>query len=231
MTRLLLVEDDSAIAEPLSRALDREGYTVTRASRGMDALAIAAGPEGVDVVILDLGLPDIDGLEVARRLRKGGLESPILVLTARADEVDAVVGLDAGADDYVTKPFRLGELQARIRALLRRTQVVEESSDTLDVHGVSLDVAARRAHVDGEELNLSAKEYDLLTVLVREAGSVVTRDDLMREVWGAEWWGSTKTLDMHISWLRRKLGDDATSPRRITTVRGVGFRFETGAES
>lgn len=231
MTRLLLVEDDSAIAEPLSRALDREGYTVTRASRGMDALAIAAGPEGVDVVILDLGLPDIDGLEVARRLRKGGLESPILVLTARADEVDAVVGLDAGADDYVTKPFRLGELQARIRALLRRTQVVEESSGTLDVHGVSLDVAARRAYVDGEELNLSAKEYDLLTVLVREAGSVVTRDDLMREVWGAEWWGSTKTLDMHISWLRRKLGDDATSPRRITTVRGVGFRFETGAES
>lgn len=232
MTRLLLVEDDSAIAEPLSRALDREGYTVTRASRGMDALAIAAGPDPIDVVILDLGLPDIDGLEVARRLRKLGLESPILILTARADEVDAVVGLDAGADDYVTKPFRLGELQARIRALLRRTQAVEDSGgDSFDVNGVSLNVSARRAYVDGEELTLSAKEYDLLTVLVREAGSVVTRDDLMREVWGAEWWGSTKTLDMHISWLRRKLGDDATNPRRITTVRGVGFRFETGAGS
>ncbi|MCL6424246.1 response regulator transcription factor [Brachybacterium sp. JHP9] len=228
MTRLLLVEDDSAIAEPLSRALDREGYTVTRASRGMEALVVAAGADPIDVVILDLGLPDLDGLEVARRLRKGGLESPILILTARADEVDAVVGLDAGADDYVTKPFRLGELQARIRALLRRAQVAEESSTAYEVNGVTLDVAARRAYADDEELSLSAKEYDLLTVLVREAGSVVTRDDLMREVWGAEWWGSTKTLDMHVSWLRRKLGDDATNPRRITTVRGVGFRFETG---
>lgn len=231
MTRLLLVEDDSAIAEPLSRALGRDGYEVSRASRGMDALAIASSGDPVDFVILDLGLPDLDGLEVCRRLRKGGLEAPVLILTARADEVDAVVGLDAGADDYVTKPFRLGELQARIRALLRRSQTIEESSDAFDVNGVSLDVAARRAYVDGEEISLSAKEYDLLTVLVREAGSVVTRDDLMREVWGAEWWGSTKTLDMHISWLRRKLGDDATSPRRITTVRGVGFRFETGSES
>ena len=203
---------------------------MTRASRGRDALAHASTGEAIDFVILDLGLPDIDGLEVCRRLRKGGLEAPVLILTARADEVDAVVGLDAGADDYVTKPFRLGELQARIRALLRRFQVTEESGDEFDVNGVQLDVAARRAHVDGEELTLSAKEYDLLKVLVREAGSVVTRDDLMREVWGAEWWGSTKTLDMHISWLRRKLGDDATNPKRITTVRGVGFRFETGAQ-
>lgn len=227
MTRLLLVEDDSAIAEPLSRALDREGYSVVRASRGIDALTIAASEDHIDFVILDLGLPDIDGLEVCRRLRKGGLEAPVLILTARADEVDAVVGLDAGADDYVTKPFRLGELQARIRALLRRTQVVEDtSSSTYDINGVSLDPSARRVYVDDEELSLSAKEFDLLAVLMREAGSVVTRDDLMREVWGAEWWGSTKTLDMHISWLRRKLGDDATNPKRITTVRGVGFRFE-----
>lgn len=227
MTRLLLVEDDSAIAEPLSRALDREGYSVVRASRGIDALTIAASEDHIDFVILDLGLPDIDGLEVCRRLSKGGLEAPVLILTARADEVDAVVGLDAGADDYVTKPFRLGELQARIRALLRRTQVAEDtSSNVYDINGVSLDPSARRVYVDGEELSLSAKEFDLLAVLMREAGSVVTRDDLMREVWGAEWWGSTKTLDMHISWLRRKLGDDATSPKRITTIRGVGFRFE-----
>ena len=227
MTRLLLVEDDSAIAEPLSRALDREGYSVVRASRGIDALTIAASEDHIDFVILDLGLPDIDGLEVCRRLRKGGLEAAVLILTARADEVDAVVGLDAGADDYVTKPFRLGELQARIRALLRRTQVAEDtSSNVYDINGVSLDPSARRVYVDGEELSLSAKEFDLLAVLMREAGSVVTRDDLMREVWGAEWWGSTKTLDMHISWLRRKLGDDATSPKRITTIRSVGFRFE-----
>jgi len=227
VTRLLLVEDDSAIAEPLSRALDREGYSVVRASRGIDALTIAASEDHIDFVILDLGLPDIDGLEVCRRLRKGGLGAPVLILTARADEVDAVVGLDAGADDYVTKPFRLGELQARIRALLRRTQVAEDtSSNVYDINGVSLDPSARRVYVDGDELSLSAKEFDLLAVLMREAGSVVTRDDLMREVWGAEWWGSTKTLDMHISWLRRKLGDDATSPKRITTIRGVGFRFE-----
>ena len=227
MTRLLLVEDDSAIAEPLSRALDREGYSVVRASRGIDALTIAASEDHIDFVILDLGLPDIDGLEVCRRLRKGGLGAPVLILTARADEVDAVVGLDAGADDYVTKPFRLGELQARIRALLRRTQVAEDtSSNVYDINGVSLDPSARRVYVDGEELSLSAKEFDLLAVLMREAGSVVTRDDLMREVWGAEWWGSTKTLDMHMSWLRRKRGDDATSPKRITTIRGVGFRFE-----
>ena len=189
MTRLLLVEDDSAIAEPLSRALDREGYSVVRASRGIDALTIAASEDHIDFVILDLGLPDIDGLEVCRRLRKGGLEAPVLILTARADEVDAVVGLDAGADDYVTKPFRLGELQARIRALLRRTQVAEDtSSNVYDINGVSLDPSARRVYVDGEELSLSAKEFDLLAVLMREAGSVVTRDDLMREVWGAEWW-------------------------------------------
>src|SRR5699024_10500156 len=217
--------------EPLSRALHREGYTVTRASRGMDALAIAAGADSIDLVILDLGLPDLDGLDVARRLRKGGLECPILILTARADEVDAVVGLEGGADDYATMPFLLGGLQARIRRLLRRSQSTWDAVDSYDVTGVTADVNARRAYADGEELSLSANEYDLLAVLVRESGSVVTRDDLMREVWGAEWWGSTKTLDMHISWLRRKLGDDATDPRRITTVRGVGFRFETGAES
>lgn len=230
MTRMLLVEDDSAIAEPLSRALDREGYTVVRASRGVEALAAAAGSGPIDFVILDLGLPDIDGLEVARRLRKGGMLAPILILTARADEVDAVVGLDAGADDYVTKPFRLGELQARIRALLRRSQSVDEGTDVYEINGVALDASARRVYVGEEELTLSAKEFDLLNVLMREAGSVVTRDDLMREVWGADWWGSTKTLDMHISWLRRKLGDDAARPTRITTVRGVGFRFENPAE-
>lgn len=228
MTHVLLAEDDPAIAEPLARALSREGYNVVVQGTGQGAIDNASV---ADLVVLDLGLPDMDGLDVARWIRSQGMTTPILVLTARADEVDLVVGLDAGADDYVTKPFRLGELQARIRALIRRSQATEESGGTFDVNGVSLDVAARRAYADGEELSLSAKEYDLLTVLVRESGSVVTRDDLMREVWGAEWWGSTKTLDMHISWLRRKLGDDATDPRRITTVRGVGFRFETGTES
>jgi DNA-binding response OmpR family regulator len=236
VTRVLLVEDDSAISEPLARALAREGYDVAVSGDGAGALALAA--EGTDLVVLDLGLPDLDGLEVCRRLRAEGLAVPVLVLTARADEVDTVVGLDAGADDYVTKPFRLAELLARVRALLRRGGEPAAAPDTvLSSRGVRVDTASRRAWVasgttqdgepDGEvELALAAKEYDLLRVLLREAGTVVPRERLMDEVWGSEWYGSTKTLDMHVSWLRRKLGDDIAAPRWITTVRGVGFRFE-----
>jgi DNA-binding response OmpR family regulator len=146
----------------------------------------------------------------------------VLILTARADEVDTVVGLDAGADDYVTKPFRLAELLARVRALLRRTPTEVVASGEL----VRIDSDGRRAWFKGEELQLTAKEFDLLRVLVREQGKVVSREQLMREIWDTAWFGSTKTLDMHISVLRRKLGDDATSPQYIATVRGVGFRFE-----
>jgi DNA-binding response OmpR family regulator len=176
----------------------------------------------VDLLVLDLGLPGMDGLEVCRRLRSEGHGFPVLVLTARADEVDTVVGLDAGADDYVTKPFRLAELLARVRALLRRG--APESAST--ARGVRIDVESHRAYLGEEELNLTAKEFDLLRVLVRDAGRVITREQLMREVWDTTWWSSTKTLDMHISWLRKKLGDDAGNPRFISTVRGVGFRFE-----
>jgi len=229
VTRVLLAEDDPAISEPLARALGREGYEVVVRDTGPGALA-AAG-EGADLVVLDLGLPELDGLEVCRRLRARGLTMPVLVLTARAEEVDTVVGLDAGADDYVTKPFRLAELLARVRALLRRGGDGPSAGDgVLSSRGVRVDTASRRAWLagpDGEvELALAAKEYDLLRVLLREAGAVVTRDALMEEVWGPEWFGSTKTLDMHVSWLRRKLGDDIAAPRYITTVRGVGFRFE-----
>ena len=225
VTRVLLAEDDPAIAEPLARALGREGYDVEVRGDGQGAIEVAA--TGVDLVVLDLGLPDIDGLDVCRRMRADGLTAPVLVLTARADEVDTVVGLDAGADDYVTKPFRLAELLARVRALLRRGGVEPGAEPTVaTVHGVRVDSASRRAWVGEDELQLTAKEFDLLRVLLREAGSVVTRDQLMREVWDTEWWSSTKTLDMHVSWLRRKLGDDAANPRFITTVRGVGFRFE-----
>ncbi len=233
------MEDDSAISEPLARALVREGYDVDVQRDGAGALASARA--GVDLVVLDLGLPDLDGLDVARRLRAEGLEVPVMVLTARAEEVDLVVGLDAGADDYVTKPFRLAELLARVRALLRRG----ESAPGLTSRGVRLDPSSRRAWrlagagetaadgtplVEGREveLSLAAKEYALLSVLLREAGTVVPRAVLMEEVWGEEWFGSTKTLDMHVSWLRRKLGDDIAAPRFITTVRGVGFRFERG---
>jgi DNA-binding response OmpR family regulator len=147
----------------------------------------------------------------------------VLILTARADEVDTVIGLDAGADDYVTKPFRLAEFLARVRALLRR-----RGTESSTVQGVRVDAGARRAWIGDTELDLTTKEFDLLNLLVSEAGKVVTREQIMRDVWDSKWWGSTKTLDMHISWLRRKLGDDAQNPRYISTVRGVGFRFERG---
>ena len=219
MTRVLLAEDDAAIAEPLARALRREGYDVDVHGDGRSALAAAR--EGFDLVVLDLGLPGMDGLDVCRELRAQSSTVPVLVLTARADEVDTVVGLDAGADDYVTKPFRLAELLARARALLRRGTV-----EPAVPARVRIDVDARLAYLDDEVVALTAKEFDLLRVLLREAGRVVPREQIMREVWDADWYGSTKTLDMHVSWLRRKLGDDAGRPRFISTVRGVGFRFE-----
>ena len=221
MTHVLLAEDDPAISEPLARALRREGYEVEVRDDGPSALDHALS-EPVDLVVLDLGLPEMDGLEVCRRIRAGGRATLVLVLTARADEVDTVVGLDAGADDYVTKPFRLAELLARVRALLRRSSLDVPAG----VGDVRIDVESHRAWLHEQELSLTAKEFDLLRVLMRDAGKVVTREQLMREVWDTAWWGSTKTLDMHVSWLRKKLGDDAASPRYITTVRGVGFRFE-----
>ena len=223
MTSVLLAEDDPSISDPLARALRREGYDVDVSADGPGTLGRALG-SGIDLIVLDLGLPELDGLEVCRRLRSEGRATPVLVLTARADEVDTVIGLDAGADDYVTKPFRLAELLARVRALLRRG-----SAETQVVQGVRIDPEARRAWSGEEELELTTKEFDLLWALIRDAGKVVTREQLMRDVWGAKWWASTKTLDMHVSWLRRKLGDDAHSSRYITTVRGVGFRFERGS--
>ncbi|WP_182111784.1 MULTISPECIES: response regulator transcription factor [unclassified Actinotalea] len=226
MTQVLLAEDDPAIAEPLARALGREGYEVVVQGTGQGAIDAAPG---ADMVILDLGLPDMDGLDVARWIRQQGLTTPVLVLTARADEVDLVVGLDAGADDYVTKPFRLAELLARVRALLRRSHADGGDEGDVAAQDVRLDLGAHRAFQGERELHLTAKEFELLRVLVRDAGTVVPRETLMREVWDTDPSGSTKTLDMHVSWLRRKLGDDANAPRYISTVRGMGFRFETGA--
>jgi len=222
MSRVLLAEDDDAIAEPLARALRREGHDVLVRSDGPAAYEAARGGD-VDLLVLDLGLPGMDGLEVCRALRAGGHTLPVLVLTARNDEVDTVVGLDAGADDYVTKPFRLAELLARVRVQLRR-----QSGTTLVVQGVRLDPEARRVWVDSAEIALTTKEFELLRLLLQEAGTVVPRERIMRDVWQTDWWGSSKTLDMHVSWLRRKLGDDAAAPRYISTVRGVGLRFEQG---
>ena len=225
MTHVVLAEDDPAIAEPLARALTREGYDVVVQGTGQGAIGAVSV---ADLIILDLGLPDMDGLDVARWIRNQGLTIPVLVLTARADEVDLVVGLDAGADDYVTKPFRLAELLARVRALLRRSHADGTEEDELHAQDVRMDLAAHRAFQGERELHLTAKEFELLRALVRDAGSVVPRDTLMRDVWELDPTGSTKTLDMHVSWLRRKLGDDANAPQYISTVRGMGFRFESG---
>jgi DNA-binding response OmpR family regulator len=221
MARVLVVEDDEPIAEPLLRALGRDGHVVTWAPTGNEGLD-AATAERFDLVILDLGLPDMDGIDLCRRLRRGDGDLPILVLTARSEELDTIVGLDAGADDYVTKPFRLGELLARVRAQLRR-----RGEDTVTAADVRVDTAARRAWRGDQELELTPKEFDLLALLVREVGTVVPRERIMERVWDEHWFGSTKTLDVHVSWLRRKLGDDPAAPRYISTVRGVGFRFES----
>ena len=223
MARLLLVEDDEAIAAPLARALVRDGHAVEAVSTGEAALdRFRHG--GLDLVILDVGLPGIDGIEVCRQIRRTAPDLPVVMLTARSEELDTVLGLDAGADDYVTKPFRLAELLARVRANLRRAP----EGDELVEGPVRIDIAARRVWVDGSEVALSPKEFDLLALLMRSAGTVVTRERIMEEVWDEHWFGSTKTLDVHVSWLRRKLDDDPAEPRCITTVRGVGFRFERG---
>jgi DNA-binding response OmpR family regulator len=222
VARVLIAEDDEGIRDPLVRALEREGYDVDAVGDGLEAARIATDGRH-DLLVLDIGLPGLDGLEVCRRVREERPDVAVLFLTAQSGELDAVAGLDAGGDDYVTKPFRLAELLARVRAQLRR--VTPSEARAADVR---LDLGARRAWQDGRELELTPKEFDLLALLVAHAGEVVRREDIMSQVWDANWFGSTKTLDMHMSWLRRKLGDgdgDA-APRRIATVRGVGFRFE-----
>ncbi|GAA5160899.1 response regulator transcription factor [Ornithinimicrobium tianjinense] len=229
MTKVLLAEDDAAISEPLARALRREGYEVLLAADGRAALAEATRQPAPDLLILDLGLPLLDGLDVCRALREAGVLVPVLMLTARTDEIDTVVGLDAGADDYVAKPFRLGELLARVRALLRRGPEPSRSASGAQGGALQMDVRARRVFLHDKEIRLTTKEFELLRVLMREEGRVVSREVLMREVWDS-WFGSTKTLDMHVSVLRRKIGDDATDPSHIVTVRGVGFRFQNAPQ-
>ena len=216
--KVLLVEDDPSIAASLVEGLQANGFTVTHVSTGAGALSAPA----VDVVLLDIGLPDMDGFDVCRQIRKSSMV-PIILLTARSEELDRVVGLELGADDYVTKPFGFRELVARIRAVTRRAGMADSVvSGPIDLGPLSIDERTRRALLDGEELQLTTKEFDLLVYLAAEPGVVHRRTDILEHVWDVNWYGPTKTLDAHIAALRKKLGN----PEWIQAVRGVGFRLE-----
>jgi two-component system, OmpR family, response regulator RegX3 len=225
--RILFVEDERSISEPFSKALAREGFEPHVAGTAARALELAERLEP-DLILLDLHLPDGDGRDVCRTIRaRSGV--PIIILTARGTETDRIVGLELGADDYVVKPFSGAEVIARIRAVLRRAKpaaaTAAEPAAPITIDDLHVDLAARRATLKDEELALSRKEFDLLAELVRHAGRVVTREDLMDRVWDENWFGSTKTLDVHVRWLRGKLGETAENAHYLETVRGVGFRF------
>ena len=223
--RVLVVEDEEDIAFPLVRTLEREGYDVSWVDSGQTALdSLATTPE---VVILDLGLPDLDGLEVCRRAREAGFEGAIMIVTARAGELDRVVGLDYGADDYLAKPFGLAELQARVRALLRRTSSASAAAEEATPDGLRIDVDARRVYAGDEEVPLTGKEFEVLNILAANRDKVVSRGRLMADVWDENWYGSTKTLDVTIGRLRQKLESVGVTDR-VVAVRGVGFRLEGG---
>jgi two-component system response regulator RegX3 len=240
--RVLIVEDDDAIATPLVKGLEREGLDVDRVETGTDALTHSAAGD-FDVVLLDLGLPDRDGFDVCRELRARS-DVPIIVVTARSEEVDRVVGLELGADDYIVKPFGFRELLARIRAVARRRTPVPvpagdepsatngngnaggEPSSIVEVGALTVDRRTRRVTVEGAEVALTPKEFDLLAFLADDAGAVRPRQELLENVWDPHWYGPTKTLDVHVASLRKKLGD----PGWIETVRGVGFRLRALSE-
>jgi two-component system, OmpR family, response regulator RegX3 len=229
---ILMVEDEQSITDPLSEALVREGFDTEVAATAARALELAESVEP-DLVLLDVMLPDGSGYDVCRDLRARS-RVPIIMLTARGEETDRIVGLELGADDYIVKPFSAREVAARIRAVLRRAgetkPVARPRHDALEVGPVRVDRDRRTASVAGEEIDLTRKEFELLELLMREAGSVISRERLIDEVWDTNWFGSTKTLDVHVSSLRRKLGDDSQNPRFIHTVRGVGFRFAAADE-
>jgi two-component system, OmpR family, response regulator RegX3 len=220
--RVLLVEDEPGISEPLSAHLAKEGFEPEVAG-DLATARDAYRRRPPDLLLLDVMLPDGDGRDLCREIRAVS-DVPIIMLTARGEEIDRVVGLELGADDYVVKPFSARELVARIRAVMRRGRS-DPGKSPVTVGGLTLDPASRTVTKDDEPLELAAKEFDLLAMLMAHAGEVITRESIMDEVWDPHWFGPTKTLDVHISWLRKKIEDDPSEPRYITTVRGVGFRF------
>ena len=220
---VLLIEDEASIADPFAQALARSGFRATVARTGAEALELTRSLEP-DVVLLDLALPDMDGRDVCRQLRRTS-DTPIIRVTASGTVTDRIVGLELGADDYIVKPFAVAEVVARIRAVLRRGRARRDGAGELWVTDLRIDLGSRRVWRAGNELSLTRKEFDLLARLAKDAGRVVSREALMSDVWDMNWFGSTKTLDVHIAWLRRKLDDEPAAPRYIHTVRGVGFRL------
>lgn len=221
--KILLVDDEPTLLETLALNLRTSGYEVVTASDGAAALEMA-NSESPDLIVLDLMMPELDGLTVCRSLRQAS-DTPILVLTARTGELDKIIGLESGADDYMTKPFSLGELQARLRALLRRAGP-RRMSDEMRSGDLLLNLVSRRAYLSGKELVLSPKEFSLLAELMRHQGAVLSRDLLLTRVWGYDFFGDSRTVDVHVRWLREKIEPNPSQPERITTVRGIGYRFE-----
>jgi DNA-binding response OmpR family regulator len=228
MARVLVVDDEATLVDTIRYNLRREGYEVHVASEGNEALKLARA-SAPDLVVLDLMLPGLDGLELCRQLRRESTV-PILMLTAKDDEVDKIVGLEVGADDYMTKPFSMRELLARVRAMLRRSRMTQQAADADTAQVVrsgdlEADPLQRKVTLGERTLQLKPKEFDLLVYLMQQRGRVLTRDQLLEKVWGYTFGGDTRTVDVHIRWLREKIENDASSPRRLETVRGVGYRF------
>lgn len=222
--KILLVEDDDTLRKTLSYNLSKEDYDVTETGDGAEALDLAREVEP-DLIVLDVMLPSLDGLSVCRIIRNES-DVPIVMLTARGSEIDRIVGLEIGADDYIVKPFSLGEFLARVRAILRRAPTARTVVDRIEVGDLVVDLIARRATRSNQELRVTHKEFDLLATLMRNRGAVLSRDLLLERVWGYDYSGQTKTVDVHVRWLREKIEDDPSNPKRIVTVRGVGYRFE-----
>ena len=227
MAKILIVEDDATLADTLEDNLKEEGYEVFSTRDGENALALIRS-KLPDLIVLDIMLPTLDGLSVCRIIRKDPttLHIPIIMLTARGTEVDKIVGLESGADDYIVTPFGLGEFLARVRAVMRRMPGRPALQDELLSGDLRVDLAGRRVFRGNQELRLSHKEFDLLSELMRNQGAVLSRDLILTKVWGYEYFGDKRTVDVHVRWLREKIEDDASNPQRIVTVRGVGYRFE-----